>query len=501
MKAKPLEILDSYLTETNPLRGLTLKSAVELIEEGERGYYSLLTWCYRFVEKRDATLRAAKHRVRAAVGKLDWDIKTVSRVPKGMEKLAEEQAFALREAYERIDNLEAAKKHLVSAQFRGYAHLEKHYNQAGDVVHMEPIPQWHWCRKGLNGEWEFNADARMGVRSGTPIDRANFIIREIDDPIDEIALLAYVDKEMAKAGWSKAVKRHGLPFVFWVMSEAVAATLVSDPAKLEAWRQVMAQVANDATGMFPGGDIKMLDISSKGGEMPHDARIKSLNEEIVIAATSGKLTMLSEATGLGSGNADAHSDTFDEIAQDLAKEISEDFQEQFDATFLQEAFPDQPRLAYFAIAAEDAEDVKTYIGNVKSLKEAGYTVAAKEVAEKTGYEVEEVSPELEDRKDAKKQSSEKDKEAKAKNRGKIIVDRSEIIAAAAAEDFEPVRSLLEELLAIEDDEALAKRAGEVSRELPELYVAMLEDAGALDEILAAEMFRAMAKGVEESEQK
>lgn len=492
MKLKPLEILDSYVTELNPLQGLTLREAHELIADGDRGYYSLLTWCYRHIEKRDAVLRAAKYRIRAAVGRLDWDIKLVSRLPRDMQTLAEKQAIALRDAYERIDNLEEAKKHLVSAQFRGFAHLEKHVNADGDVIHLEPVPQWHWVRKGLTGEWKFNADARMGVRDGQAIDRSRFIIREVEDPIDEIALLAHVDKELAKAGWSKAVKRHGLPFVFWVMSEAVAGTLVNDPQKLEAWRQVMAQVCNDATGMFPGGDVKMLDISNNGS-LPHESRIRNLNEEIVIAATSGKLTMLNEATGLGSGNAQEHGNTFDELASDLAKEISEDFQKQFDAPLLAELFPGAPRLAYFAIAATDAEDVQVYIQNVKALHEAGYHIPAQEVAEKTGYDVQDATMPA-------SQSGTPPRKAQSANRGSMAatVDRRELIAAAAAEDFRPLREQLENLLAIEDDAAFVRRAAEMSEALPGLYVQMLAEAGALSEVLTQTTFETMAAAVTEA---
>lgn len=483
MKVKPLEILDGYLMEMNPLRGLTLQGALGMLEDGERGYYSELMWAFRYVEKRDAMLRAAKQRLGAAVGKLDWDIRTVSRVPKGKELVAAAQAGVLREAYERIDNLEEAKKAMVVAQFRGFSHLEKHYDRMGRVTHLEPVPQWHWVRTGRNGPWEFNADARMGVRTGQKVRAENFIIREIEDPIDEIALLAYVDKELAKSGWSRAVKRHGLPFVFWVMSETVAATVANDPVKLAAWQEVMAQVCNDATGMFPGGDIKMLDISSNGGDLPHKDRIASLNEEIVVAATSGKLTMLNEATGLGSGNADAHADTFADIAQDLAKEISEVFQMQFDRVLLDEVFPGEPRLAYFELAAQDAEDVEAFIGNVKTLGEVGFKVAAKQVAEKTGYEIEEL------------EKSEKVPGVAVQRAAGVKLERIELAAAAAAEDFRPLRKMLEDLLAVEDDEEFKKAAAAARDRLPGIYRAMLEDAGALADELGAAARDAMRENL------
>mgnify|MGYP000550077786 CR=1 FL=1 len=70
---------DSY----NPLRGLTITRIVELLEQGQCGCFGELQWLYFFIERRDATLRAVIARRRAALLKLDWEIKTVAELPEG----------------------------------------------------------------------------------------------------------------------------------------------------------------------------------------------------------------------------------------------------------------------------------------------------------------------------------------------------------------------------------------------------------------------------------
>jgi hypothetical protein len=76
----------------NPLRRLTMSRLVSYLEEGERGAYADLQWLFRFVEKRDATLRGGKRSLLSALTEMDWDIKTVEekRLPRGFTKVQAE---------------------------------------------------------------------------------------------------------------------------------------------------------------------------------------------------------------------------------------------------------------------------------------------------------------------------------------------------------------------------------------------------------------------------
>jgi hypothetical protein len=170
----------------------------------------------------------------------------------------------MRESYDRIDNLYDAIEHAALAEFRGFAHLEKHYAVGGPddgtVIHLEPMPQWHWCRDGLNGEWTFNSDARSDRTRGDVIDPANFIIREIDDPINEIALICFVRKSLSQKDWDGFVETFGIPSIFAIMPQNVK------PGSEKEYQETVEGVISDSRGALPSGtDIKTVDASVCGG--------------------------------------------------------------------------------------------------------------------------------------------------------------------------------------------------------------------------------------------
>src|SRR5262249_53700865 len=108
---KNLQLSTNWRAQYNPLRGLTIAQLVTMLEAAERGNYARLQWLYRFVEKRNPTLRAVLQRRQAALTRLDWDIRfreTSTTVVQSSRTLAARQAAVLREAYEQIGNLREA---------------------------------------------------------------------------------------------------------------------------------------------------------------------------------------------------------------------------------------------------------------------------------------------------------------------------------------------------------------------------------------------------------
>lgn len=387
MKLLSTSLTDKMLSTHNPLRGLTMSRVVSELEAGQRGDLSNLQWLYHFIEKRDATLRGAKRRILSALLKLDWDIKIQSDLSAGDQAKAEKQAEKLKAAYRGIKGFRATLRHLALAEFRGFSHVEKHFGAGGEIIALEPVPQWHWCKNGYYGDWLFQENALHGGVSGVDIKPENFLIREVEDPINEIALIAFTRKGLSAKDFDAFVARYGIPFVFWILSDVMAATLANEPQKMNEWMKVMRGIGSDGEGIIPGGTIETLDSSSSGGK-DNNVFLQHLgyqDEQIVMAATSGKLTMLSDATGIGGGATDAHQDTFDEIALALAMEISETFHEQLDVPILEKLFPGQEPLVYFELAAKDGEDVGQLVDNVKKLSEAGWEIDGTELSEKTGY--------------------------------------------------------------------------------------------------------------------
>jgi phage gp29-like protein len=384
---KNLQLSTNWRAQFNPLRGLTIAQLVTMLEAAERGNYARLQWLYRFVEKRNSTLRAVLQRRQASMTRLDWDIRLRDARPAGVavtpmnpRTLAARQAAVLREAYECIGNLREAVTFLALAEFRGYAHLERHFDRQGRTVRLEPVPQWFWARLGPDAPWQYNAEARPGLpMPGDPVlDPERFIYRENDSPIDEIAVIAHVRQSLSQKDWDGFVETYGLPPLFLELPPDI-------PAEREAEYQAQAEaIIGDARGTVPHGtQIHTVDSGARG-QNPFAEHLQYQDQLIVLAATGGKLTALTES-GSGTLAGTAHQRAFDDITEAEAALISEIFQQQLDAPLLAKHFPGQPQLAYFELAATRSLDPADVISQALTLARAGYEIDPTELSEKTGY--------------------------------------------------------------------------------------------------------------------
>jgi phage gp29-like protein len=376
-----LQLSTNWRVQYNPLRGLTIPLLVAMLEQGERGNYARLQWLYRYIEKRNSTLRAVLQRRQASMTRLDWDIRLRdTAMTAGPRTLAARQAAVLREAYERIGNLREAVTFLALAEFRGYAHLERHFDAQGRTVRLEPVPQWFWARLGPDAPWQYNAMARPGLPmpQDPVLDLERFMVRECDAPIDEIAVIAHVRQSLSQKDWDGFVETYGLPPIFLELPPDI-------PAEREAEYQAQAEaIIGDARGTVPHGtQIHTVDSGARG-KNPFEDHLRYQDELIVLAATGGKLTTLTESgTGTLAGN--AHQQAFDDIMEAEAAVISEVFRQQFDRPLLARMFPGQPQLAYFELAATRELDAGEIINQALILAKAGYEIDPAELSEKTGY--------------------------------------------------------------------------------------------------------------------
>ncbi len=349
----------------NPLRALTIRRVVELLELGQRGDTAYLQWTYRNVERRYPTLSGLISRCEAPLLSFDWEIKIKERLPAGGETtkenpfkaMAERQKATLTEAYDNIDNFKAAIQHLHLAEFRGYAHLQKWRDESGDVYHLEPLHQWCVCRDGLEGNWFWNPDSRSTSQpllflgkdfciGGDALPIEDFIIRECPRPIDEIGIVNTVRANLCEKDWDGFIEIYAIPGGVVVMPSNV-------PQGKEAEYETSAkQIAEGGSGALPAGASYTPNDGPRGVD-PFTPRLRHLDEQLVLAGTGGKLTMLAES-GSGTLAGGAHEDAFEEIAIGRAQKICEQFQRDFDAEVLARKHPAEPVLVYFQIVPAEA---------------------------------------------------------------------------------------------------------------------------------------------------
>lgn len=373
----------------NPLRSLTIARAIALLEDGVRGEFADLQWTYQAIERRYPVLRAVKARRSAALLKLDWDIKIPDDLPAGQKSMAEEQQIALRGVYEGIANLREALRFLALAEFRGFAHLQKHRGDGGAIRELHWLPQWNWVREGMFGSWAYNPEARQtGIASlpvenvlGQGLDRGEFVVRECESPINEVGLIACVRAAMGEKDWAAFVEIYGLPSCIVVMPPDVP------DGKADEYQTAAEKVAEGASGAIPSGADAKFPSASVRGNAPFREWVEWQEKDVVLAATGGKLTMLTES-GSGTLAGGAHQDTFDDIAASEAEDISEVFQRDLDRIEIERLFPGQPVLAYFALAATESEDLDKLTERVAKLWGAGFSADVEELSEKLALKLE-----------------------------------------------------------------------------------------------------------------
>lgn len=381
-----LQAARSWRDQFNPLRGLTIARAVSLMEAAQRGQLAELQWTYKFIEDTHPTAFALVERRTSALLEMDWNIHQVAQEDAGAgysKALAEDQALALRAAYEGIDNLYEAIEHLALASFRMYAHLQPHFN--GDAIaHLEPLNQWNFARDGMFGGWAWNPEAQDLAASRLPaanqITAAHrLIVRVVPRHVNRIALIQFIRASMGQKDWDSFVEIYGLPRPIIIMPADVP------PDKVAEYEAAADDVAEGGGGSLPNGSEVKYPTEARGSS-PFAQYLEFLERQLVLVGTGGLLTMLTES-GSGTLAGNAHADTFKTIARAEARKISEILQRSIDAHVLDTKFSGRPRLAYFAMAAQEERDVGDIVDHTQKLALAGYQVDVADLAERTGYKL------------------------------------------------------------------------------------------------------------------
>lgn len=482
----------------NPLRGMTLARAVTLIEQWNRGDFADLQWAYYHAEQADPDCVALVERRTSAMTSLDWQIKRVpqDRRTKGWsQELENEQAAALREAYERVDNLPDAIDHLALATFRGFSHLEKHRQVDGSVFHLEPLDQWNVVRHGLRGPWKYNPDATNTRFENLPeanvLDPAHWVIREKVRHVDRIALVKYVRQCLGQKDWDSFIEIYGIPGVIIIAPPGMT------PDQETAFESAASDAAEGGSGVLPNGsDVKTSD--SPRGVNPFRDHLRYLQEQLVLVGTGGLLTMLTES-GSGTLAGGAHQTAFDTIARAEGRMISSCFQRAIDSEVLRHHFGDAPRCVYFELSGQDKVDVSQVVDQIAKLSAAGFELDAAEASELTGFKLQKKAPAPAG---APGLFANRAPSTPATLTAENAVPR---LARAFAEDLQPIRKRLERIMQISDPDILRNRLAALRDELPQLLDDINADPSAarvLEDITsdavihgAAQSAEAKAKGV------
>ena len=403
----------------NALVGLTIARVRALNEQTQRGDHAYPQWTYRTIERRHPVLKALIDSCEEPIENFKWDVRIKPNLPAGYtEEQAEAQQTALKAAYAQVDNIQEAITHLSHADFRGFAHVQKWrvaglFDQSGnlrpgveqyayladrpenEVFHLECLHTFCWSRDGLFGDWFWNPDSRSLTApeyvltnnnrvGGDVLPRADFIIREVERPIDEIALENYVRRKLIEKDWSAFDEIFGIPSGVITMPPNIP------PGKESEYEVAAKNVAEGGNGAIPNGATYTANDQPRDGSNLFKNHMDKLDEDLVLAGTGGKLTMLVEkGQGDKRGSSGTQENIFWQIMFGRGSKCAQAMHRDFDIPFLAENFPGQPPLVEFCLVTEDEVDITSLCTNIATLKSAGKNVSTDWLADQTGYEFEE----------------------------------------------------------------------------------------------------------------
>lgn len=452
-------LLAPIRSNLNPLRQLTMPRATSLLEMSLRGYYADITWLYAHVERREHVMASLFERRQSTLGQCIWSIDLTEHAAKdeSVQDEAKKQQEVLQEAFAQIDNLKEAWKWLGVAKFRGFAHLEKHYNEKGQVKHLEPVPQWFWCRNWPNLRWQFNASA-LNSNLGEQIEPEHFVIRELPACLGELAVYDYIRKSLCIRDWGTFASTFGIPNIFL---ECTDPSKYPTDAEAAAWLAKLKNYVSNGRGVLPPGMKANMLGGGSSKDTPFPDLVEYIDSMLVLAGTGGKLTMLADSTGIGQGATPAHERVWEEIAAEEGAEIAEILHRSIAEPRLQEAFPGEAIHVRFVIRRRDQVDQLAGADLLGKLKQAGWRVNEEEAERITGLNLEHVEEQSNEATlDETEEPAEPDEGAASNRITRKEQDETHEATVEIIKGLAPVINRLAQILEIEDE---AKRNAELER--------------------------------------
>jgi phage gp29-like protein len=389
----------------NPLRGLTVARLVALLEAAERGAFAEIQLVLRKAEKRFPVLKGFIEKLLSSVEELDGMVRVKEQLPLGATpEMAERQRRFLQSRYDLLKNFKTSIAQIALADVRGYAVLQKHRYQDGvndgAVEELYWIEPWCWARDGFYGDFYYNENSWFGVGlgscaatlgeanrlGGAAMPRGDFVVRESESPLYEIALMALVNWLMARKNYVAFVEIFGLPSSVVIMPPNMA------PGKELEYQTAAERVAQGVSGALPNGTDVKFPTTTVRGESPYDKFCEAQERDVVLAGTGGHLTMLALPTGIGKGASEEHDDAWQHIAVNKARRINETLQRDFDAPELAAEFPGEPVCVHFALEVKDSEDVAQLLDHVVKAESVGLQTDATEISRRSGLQLRRIEP-------------------------------------------------------------------------------------------------------------
>lgn len=476
----------AWIERTNPLAGLSIREAQAVFDRARAGDTQRLHWIFQEIEAANPTLMTCVERRASALAALPWK---VTANPSADAALGDEQKDAAERLVCAVEDFDEAVEHLDLAFFRGFAYAQPLWEADGTVRRISLLESWQFLSRdgrlyfnpacdgfSANAE-EVTADAGLvGVRRR----------RAIDYP----ALAIHIRAAVGDGAWGRFLERIALPKPAVIMAPNATD---DDRAAYVA----SAEATEDGrVSVWPSGTALTDFMGGSRGQDPFSAFVRHQDERIVRLATGGTLGSIAEA-GSGTLAGGAQADVWREIVARDAVIVGAALMRGLVRPYLARKFPGRPCAVDFAFDPSRAPTAKESAELAATLKAAGWRVDQKELEEATGFTLEREEAAAapggfalaKARKDLPAPAGQQPEGAGQRSPGTGLGGSSGDVLKAFAQDTGPAADAIRDFL----DDPSQEAAEDLLRRLPGL----IEDR-ALAAVIAEEMARAMAEGLEKT---
>ena len=376
---------DCWLSRTNPLVGVSIRTAQAIFDAARAGDTQRLHWLYQEIEAKDPVLMTCIERRSAAIANFTWN---VSARPNADKVLADEQQSAALELIGNITNFTELLEHLDSSFFRGFALAQPVWADDGKTLDMVEIhDSWEFLKK--DGVLYWNPGCNGFGRDAVDCRDAGLIGVERNRAIDYPALAIYLRHAVSERDWGRFLERYALP------KPAVTMAPNATNAQRNDYLVAARAVENGQVSVWPSGSTIADFAGGSRGVDPFQNFIRHQEELIVLLATGGTLTSLATAdTGALAGG--AQMEVWKQIVNRDAGVLSQAVQLAIVRPFLERNFWGRPVAADFGLTMPFKMTPQEAANVAATLKQAGWRVDQDELEKAVGFtlEREETQPQL-----------------------------------------------------------------------------------------------------------
>ena len=372
-----LDAAHCWLERSNPLSGLSIRSAQSIFDAAREGDTQRLHWLYQEIEAANPILFTCIERRQSALAAFQPKI---AALPSAEGGLAEEQKDAAETFLAGIENFTDLLEHLDSAFFRGFALAQPIWEADGTVREVVLHNSWEFLvHDGTT--WHNPECTGWDPRRCVSCADAGLIGIQRRRAIDYPALAVHIRHAVSERDWGRFLERYALPKPAVTMAPNATTENRAD------YLLAAKAVENGQVSVWPNGTGITDFAGGSRGTDPFNSFIDHQEKLIMLLATGGTLTSLAQAdTGSLAGGAQFK--VWREIVARDSVVAAQAVMRSLLKPYLQRAFGARPCAISLAFEVPAERNAKEAAELAATLRNAGWSIDQAELEKATGFTLE-----------------------------------------------------------------------------------------------------------------